>query len=138
MEGFAPVRTASTASTASTATATGVTRAADCNCLPGYIPSKSSGYGGEIFNSFSSGNHYVFNPRGTKDMYVILPDNNCGMPIGQLNEPPNPNYKTILVDDVFRLYNFKGELPCNLVKKDLSTSYFCKNLTDPSKIRKCY
>jgi len=110
--------------------------------LPGYIPSKSSGYGGEIFNLNYSGNHYVFNPRGTKDIYSIPPDNNCGMPIGQLNEPPNPNYKRVTYEEIFidkiPKYNFKGELPCNLVKKDLSTSYFCKNLTDPSKIRKCY
>jgi len=127
-----------------------ITRAADCNCLPGYIPSSSSktAYGGKIYiNVENGGNYYVFNPRGTKELYWIQVSNPCGIPnIQGINLPNVGKYPSIESSKIFGQaaeYTYKGVLPCGLVKKDEGTSssspyYFCQSLTDKNKTRSCY
>lgn len=125
-----------------------ITRAADCNCLPGYIPSSSSdtAYGGKIYVNVERGNnYYVFNPRGTKDMYWIQSSNPCGIPSIQALHLPNAGkYPSIEGSKMFgpsAEYTYKGVLPCGLVKKDEGSStpyYFCQSLSDKNKTRSCY
>jgi hypothetical protein len=128
------------------ATSTGlITRASDCNCLPGYIPaSETGGYNGKIFWSTENNqNYYLFNPEGTNDVYWIQSENSCGIPNINVPSKPNSGNYTFLSDDsVFgadRKYTYKGSLQCNMLKKkEQGINYFCQNLTNPEKRRKCY
>ena len=123
-----------------------ITRASDCNCLPGYIPSsETNGYNGKIFWTTENGsNYYLFNPDGTKDVYWIQSENSCGIPNINLPSKPNSgNYTYLSSDDVFgasRKYGYKGGLQCNMVKKNEAASgiFFCQNLSNPEKRRNCY
>ena len=124
----------------------GVTRAADCNCLPGYIASKSPGseYNGKIFNvifkvdgkDFST---YMFVPDGTNESFQIKPTNSCGLP--DRNTPNNGKYPIISWQDFQVKYPGGRWLDCDIVKtseKTDSKNYFCQNLGDPKKTRSCY
>jgi hypothetical protein len=122
-----------------------ITRASDCNCLPGYIPSsQTNGYNGKIFLTIERNeNYYLFNPDGTKDVYWISTGETCGIPNINLPSKPNSgNYTYLASDDIFgagRKYSYKGQLRCNMVKKiDVSGIFFCQNLGNPEKRRNCY
>ena len=120
-----------------------ITRASDCNCLPGYIPSNdTSGYNGKIFSTLWYGTEYLFNPDGTNNVYWIVPNNACGIPNINLPSQPNSgNYPFLPLDNVFGggKYRYKGGLQCNMIKKtEASGIFFCQNLSNPEKRRKCY
>jgi hypothetical protein len=128
-----------------------VTRASDCNCLPGYIAtnSPSSGYNGKIFNvilnyDWNGGRSiYFFVPDGETNRYEIDSEKSCGIPhIYPKSEPNAGNYPVMSYSDFTAKYPGGGNwLSCDKVKKAESTdssNYFCKNLVDPGKIRKCY
>lgn len=117
------------------------TRASDCNCLPGYIPSKEGGkYGGNIFRFEGPGAVlYGYNPPGTYGIYYINPYNDtCGLPTSGdfpiiiLKGSPGSTRDT--------KYEWKGELTCDVVKKNTNTqeTFFCQRLGDPSSRRECY
>lgn len=121
-----------------------ITRATDCNCLPGYIPSsETNDYNGKIFWTTQGGNYYLFNPEGTKDVYWIQSENSCGIPnINQPSQPNSGNYTYLADSDVFgsgNKYRYKGMLQCNILKKkDSGVNFFCQNLSNPEKRRNCY
>ena len=126
-------------------TATAITRASDCNCLPGYIPSsETSEYNGKIFSSIIAGNtRYLFNPDGTKDTYWIKSENPCGIPnINTFTQPNTGNYPYLDHSEIFGAapkYSYNGVLQCNMVhKKEASGIFFCQNLANPEKRRNCY
>jgi hypothetical protein len=121
-----------------TSTGTGpITRASDCNCLPGYIPSSESGdYNGKIFQISWMGTQYLFNPEGTKKVYWINPNNSCGITM-------TGTYPSLALHELFgngSQHSYSGILQCNLVQKKQPTQphFFCQNLMSPEKRRKCY
>ena len=115
------------------------TRATDCNCLPGYIPSSSSnGYGGKIFTfKQGDGSYYLYNPSGTSDVYSINPGNDtCGL-------PTSGDFPTKSWDELFSQnskYRHKGFLKCDVVTKNTNTAntFFCQSLSNSSRTRACY
>lgn len=132
-----------------------VTRASDCNCLPGYIPSNKSA--GEYDGNILAGEHGppVYNPSNTNDIYMIDPANMCNLLPGvkdfdMRTSTDMDNYyrfvafrnnilaKSKPID--FNLYRYRGTLTCDIIKQKITVAdnYFCQHLTDPSKTRKCY
>lgn len=118
------------------------TRASDCNCLPGYIPSKDSGgkYGGNILTwqpfSDEDRKYYFYNPSGTNDAYEYRSDNTCGL-------PTSGDFTSVSHSDLFvnKKYNHRWDKsPCDLIKKNTNTqeTFFCQRLGDPSARRDCY
>ena len=117
-----------------------VTRASDCNCLPGYIPSKeSSEYNGKFYTEktdFSVFLYYV--PENTKDIYFIsIFDSQCESFDKMMNSPR-------IDTATFAKYRFsgfinKGNNNCNIITKKESTGvYFCQKLGNPEQKRDCY
>ena len=123
------------------------TRAADCNCLPGYIASNSGGeYDGNIYLAPSGALCYV--PNGTTDTYIIdwLSGDTCNL-IKSYSGNSYSEYISYNTDYVskfpplpntFMQSNLKGILTCDVVKKTGGKNYFCQNLGDPTKTRSCY
>ena len=127
---------------------TAPTRAADCNCLPGYIPSNTGGFDGEIYSTSGADGTviYFYNPNGTDKIYAIWFGNNCGLP------EPNSEYSAkenlnnvgigIFISSSGKKYEFTGYIynanSCSVVKKRESGTYFCQNLDSPGKTRSCY
>jgi len=126
----------------------GPTRAADCKCLPGYIPSKhivKNKYGGTFKTGagvgLGDGNIYFY-PDGSKTAYWI---DNCTV----CNDiiPNVCDIHTRISKEEFTAggYTTAGEgkpFDCNILKKamekEISPYYFCQNFTDPKIQRKCY
>lgn len=114
------------------------TRASECNCLPGYIPSKDAGgkYGGNILTwTGASGNKfYYYNPSGTNDAYEYRSNNTCGL-------PTSGDFTSVSHSDLFvnKKYNYRWDKsPCDLIKKNKDETFFCQRLGDPSARRECY
>lgn len=131
--------------------ASGTTRAADCNCLPGYIASNSQGeYDGKVYSYWGIVPLYI--PNGTKDIYTIDFNNTCGIlpPVNIPNEFLSMNKYFEFFGNYFSSLNIqpvpfqvnesnnKGVLTCDVVKKTGGKNYFCQNLGDPTKTRSCY
>ena len=114
-----------------------ITRASECNCLPGYIPSSETGdYNGKIFQIVTNGIHYLFNPDGAKKVYWINPNNSCGITL-------TGTYPSLSLEQLFANgsdYGYAGNLQCNIVQKKQPTQahFFCQNLSSPEKRRNCY
>ena len=118
---------------------TAVTRASDCNCLPGYIPSKdSSEYNGKIYSFLRPGGDLFYIPDNTKNIYRINTwDSPCESFDKMMNYP--------LIDrDTLERHRFsgfisKGDNTCNILTKKESTGvYFCQKLGNPEQKRDCY
>lgn len=119
---------------------TAVTRASDCNCLPGYIPSKeSSEYNGKFYTEkypHSIGLLYV--PENTKDFYMINTWDSPCEPLDKMMNSPLADRAT------FAKYRFSGFISkdnnnCNILTKKESTGvYFCQKLGNPEQKRDCY
>jgi hypothetical protein len=121
------------------------TRASDCNCLPGYIPSKEGGkYGGNILKfKFNDGREfYYYNPSGTNNIYMYDSyRDTCGL-------PTSGDFPMIVPGDIKgnpsstpqSKYELRGMLRCDVVKKNTNTqeTFFCQRLGDPSSRRECY
>ena len=139
-----------------------VKRAAECQCLPGYVPSKESA-GGEVICVVyaSTWKTYWYIPSGGNKLFRINPVNPCGIPnINEASEPNTGNYPEIKWSEFINLVCFGGRPVWSLTsscKYDLinlpltpedmkskntitskSSNYFCQSLSDPSKTRKCY
>ena len=128
---------------------TGPTRAADCNCLPGYIPSRAGGFDGDIFSTIGGDGtiFYLYNPIGTDKMYIIGDGNNCGLPKPNSKYSAKEKLNMVGIGSGFtsssgKKYEFTGSIhdenTCSLVKKKDSGTYFCQNLDSPGKTRSCY
>lgn len=134
------------------------TRAADCNCLPGYIASNSGGYDGKVYLTPFGPNRIpqpAYIPNGTSDVYVIDPvgwwgsgANTCNL-IQAFDGKTNDEYESYYMNYFSKLNfpplpftltdtNYKGILTCDVVKKTGGKNYFCQNLGDPTKTRSCY
>jgi hypothetical protein len=116
------------------------TRASDCNCLPGYIPSKGAGgqYGGNILTWTGATGHkyYYYNPSGTNDVYHISSDNKCGL-------PTSGDFMSVTHSDLFSNKKYKytwQKSACDVVNenKNKEGMFFCQRLGDPSSRRECY
>lgn len=124
------------------------TRASDCNCLPGYIPSKDSG-GRNILKIWgfkdSRGNElYYYVPSGSNDLYFyssMYNMNTCGLPTsGDFPMIAPSDIKGEPGSTLQSKYQFRGMLTCDVVKKNTNTqeTFFCQRLGDPSARRECY
>jgi hypothetical protein len=119
-----------------------VTRASDCNCLPGYIPASDaeSEYNGKFFITTNWGGiDYLFKPDGDSQyVYWINPHNSCGIKINELKG----TYRNLTSQELFTNgsgYTYYGGLNCNMVKKKgPGVNFFCQNLSNPEKRRDCY
>lgn len=117
------------------------TRASECNCLPGYIPSKDAGgkYGGDILTltaEYSGDKFYFYNPSGTNDAYEYRSNNTCGL-------PTSGDFTSVSHSDLFvnKKYNYRWDKsPCDIVNKNknMQETFFCQRLGDPSSRRECY
>jgi hypothetical protein len=139
-----------------------IKRAAECQCLPGYVPSKESA-GGEVIcvHYLGNGRSYWYIPSGGNKIFRISAENPCGIPhINTRYEPNTGNYPEIMWPEFSNLICFGGYpiwSPSSTCKYDLmnlpltpedmkskntitskSSNYFCQSLSDPSKTRKCY
>jgi len=115
---------------------TAVTRASDCNCLPGYIPSKdSSEYNGKFY-TFED--YLVYVPDNTKNTYFIsIFDSHCESFDKMMNSPR-------IDRDTLERHRYSGFISkdnnnCNILTKKESTGvYFCQKLGNPEQKRDCY
>jgi len=120
------------------------TRASECRCLPGYIPSNvrgNSGLNGEVFTDASPTFWYFFVPTGSTKMYRIEEGNPCGIPHiyadptlanqNRGNYPRIPNDRNLIQS---------GTLKCDTInnKSTVEPTYFCQNLDDSQKTKSCY
>lgn len=126
------------------------TRAAECKCLPGYVPSKDITTS-DIYTSFNAGGGtiYIFNPNGFSYAWWINPDKPCGIKhiykdyklanqnLG--NYPPIDlwNSKFTLVGEL-DCYTYKGWASYVNTPNIISDRYKCQNLEDPSNTKECY
>jgi hypothetical protein len=101
-----------------------VTRASDCNCLPGYIPSNTSGMkvlgkeGDTVNLQKPSLVRY-----GTDDKWIE-------------KEVTTLNFQ--ISNAFFGADPAGGILKYAKIVQETSDNYFCQSLADPTKIRKCY
>ena len=110
---------------------TAPTRAANCQCVPGYIPSINR-LGGTVY---MDNRYLLFSPRGTNDLYMIKEYDSCG-----ISYTNTENYKKLTRENNylgFTHYSVKGYLTCDMLNKN-NKNYFCQSLSNPSKTRKCY
>ncbi len=116
------------------------TRAADCKCLPGYVPSKGGKLGGQVYTDSIRTFWYFFVPTGTTKAYRINEQNSCGIPhIYTDSEKANQNigkYPTLP-----RIgFENAGVLTCDILNNKVNDvgSYICQSLADASDIKACY
>ena len=101
-----------------------VTRASDCNCLPGYIPSNTTGMKvlgkeGDTVNLQKP----ALIRYGTDDKWIE-------------KEVTTLNFQ--ISNAFFQADPAGGILKYAKIIKETSDNYFCQSLADPTKIRKCY
>ena len=123
------------------------TRAAECKCLPGYVPSKDTmNKAGNVYTmaDVEGTIYYFFIPNGTSNMLYISPANSCG--IKHIYKDRNisnqnlGNYPPINMNE--SNLRWTGNLTCDMLKTDKNTTnssrYRCQNLEDPSNTKECY
>lgn len=113
------------------------TRASDCRCLQGYIPSNSlpkNKFGGRFI---TNGSLLAFQPQGSTTKHLI---SNC-----LVCEGVNPCREKIAVskkvwDDLSwgALYSCSLFTQTKTKAKTISDTFFCQSLSDPQKTRSCY
>ena len=128
------------------ATSNAPTRASDCRCLPGYIPSNTSKfpYEGTIkyFSYSNTGLDMYFINDLNKDYYLIKwqPGSNYfGLP-GIYNNETRTMYNPITLEDqtVLKKYVFKGNLTQDKLVPNENNAYFCQSLSEPATTKSCY
>lgn len=114
-------------------------RASDCKCLPGYIPSNISPSipnGGKIIREGGKGIHFV--PAGTFDRYWV---SSC-QPSGTNINFCDPAVFVDVTDAEYKKYTSRGTFTSKIMedakKTKLMDSFFCQNSNDPTDIRMCY
>jgi hypothetical protein len=119
------------------------TRASECNCLPGYIPSNipvfpfnGTIYYSEYMRGAKKAFDLYYNPKDTKDLYLIpWNGNKCGLP-DMYTKESTKKYTPLPKKNSF--VN-KGNLKCSVVQKiEKTETFFCKNTKDSTKTDKCY
>ena len=115
-----------------------ITRAADCQCLPGYIPSKTSTFGGSIYTDNISTFWYFFKPNNENALYRITENNSCGIPHIYDDSRADKNLGNYPIIPKGSQFQYKSNLNCGMIEKTSSSSYFCQSLSDASKTKKCY
>jgi hypothetical protein len=114
------------------------TRASDCRCLNGYIPSNmlNSKYGGDFI---TNGGLIAFQPAGTKTKHLI---SNC-LTCEGIN-PCNQKKKMLTKSQWDSIPWNSQQYSCSLFTqskknaKKTSETYFCQHLRDSEKTRSCY
>ena len=111
-------------------------RASDCRCLSGYVPSNQLPKvknGGKIIHY--SGTH-MYVPAGTKDKWWVSNCSMCGINFCDKREYVDIDKKE------YDSYTFKGQLTCNIVEKAKNArpldTFFCQRLGDPTDRKECY
>lgn len=119
-----------------------VTRASDCNCLPGYIPSKeSSEYNGKFY-TFSMGEgdsiRLFYFPDNTKDVYTVdIWRDQCESFEKMMNSPRIDS--NTIEKRIWKGYIGNSNNNCNIItKKEQTGVYFCQKLGNPEQKRECY
>jgi hypothetical protein len=115
---------------------TAPTRAANCQCLPGYIPSVNR-LGGTVYMDTGVLLRYgvlFFSPSGTKDFYGVAKDDSCG-----ISYTDTEKYTKLTRENMhgFTFSSYRGLLTCDKLNRN-TKNYFCQSLSNPSKTRKCY
>lgn len=101
-----------------------VTRASDCNCLPGYIPSNTTGMKvlGKEGDTVKIDKPALIR-YGTDDKWIE-------------KEVTTLNFQ--ISNAFFGADPAGGILKYAKIIKETTDNYFCQSLADPTKIRKCY
>ena len=112
------------------------TRASDCRCLPGYIPSNTihSLHGGEFQNFKGT---IAFVPARSNQKHWVRQCVMCGINVCDSKEHKKVDQKE------WEKTRFGSVFNCNILKKakedsKLEGTFFCQNLTDPNKRLSCY
>jgi hypothetical protein len=114
----------------------GPTRASDCRCLQGYIPSNmvNSKYGGRFI---TDGGLVAFQPQGSKTKHLISSCLVC--------EGVNPcTQKKMIPKKEWDSLQWGEQYSCPLFTqikkkaKKTSDTFFCQSTSDPEKSRDCY
>ena len=112
------------------------TRAVDCRCLTGYVPSKNinSPFGGKVIK-YKNDIHFV--PTGTNQRFYVPSCTMCGSDLNFCTEAKVVN------ESEFKAYKQASKiLDCTLwnsVKgKKETEAYFCQKLGSPSETMFCY
>ena len=114
------------------------TRASDCRCLPGYIPSNTPAqtkYGGRIIHR----NGPIFYiPNGSNKKHWVSSCTQCNVGINFCD----PNVYVNVTDKEASVYEDGPMLTCAVLKESLgkkeSPNYFCQSLSDPTQTKSCY
>lgn len=111
------------------------TRAANCQCLPGYIPSnkKASKYGGKFI--WNNGGVF-FVADGSQRRNWVPNCIMCGINIcdwNVMNKISNEEFNKLSPAETFTCDHLKKAQEA--MKKSI---YFCQSLSDPNETRKCY
>jgi hypothetical protein len=125
------------------------TRAAECKCLPGYVPSKDITTSNVYSYKERGYTYYIFNPNGYPYTWWIQPENPCGIKHiykdANLTNKNLGNYPPIDLNN--SKFKYIGPLDCYTYKawtawlntpNIISDRYKCQNLEDPSNIKECY
>lgn len=112
------------------------TRASDCRCLPGYLPSNivSSLYGGE-FQHFSG--TIAFVPAQSSQKHWVPSCNMCGINICSTSVYKNVDKST------WDKTTWSSTFNCNTLKNAINQSkvpstFFCQSKSDSTKRMSCY
>ena len=121
------------------------TRATDCSCLPGYVPSnkKSDSRHGGIF--------YDTGPTSIPPWFIYVPDDSPNSYYGINSNSPNQcgiDLRTLiprsryLNNNSLAALNLRpiGAFNCDMLKKSdsISPTFFCQSLSNPADIKQCY
>jgi hypothetical protein len=112
------------------------TRASDCRCLPGYIPSNSvsSSYGGE-FQHFNG--TIAFVPFRSNQKHWVPQCSMCGINVCTPSVFKNVNSAT------WNKTSFGAQYTCSILKQaqekaNTQSTFFCQSSSDTSKTMSCY
>ena len=112
----------------------GPARASDCQCLPGYIPSKKRSKFGGRFVAVDNGWGINFLPDGTKNAHWVR---TCGMCNMNLCDRKIANPMTALEFTQKYVLQRNNIFECSMLTST-DDSYFCQNMSNKRDTRKCY
>jgi hypothetical protein len=124
---------------------TAPTRASDCRCLPGYIPSNKGAmpYEGVIkYYDYGKGLDMYYINESAKEYYLIqwqAGSDYFGLPAiynnetKKIYEPITKEYQQNI-----KGFTYKGGLTKDKLIPKITSAYFCQSLADPTQTRSCY
>jgi hypothetical protein len=136
------------------------TRASDCRCLPGYIPSNTRGnnnLNGKLIKAAEQGRMFIlYNPNNTNNYYIVtiasIEDFDkmyenfrvCNKklskyPISRAFYNTAELYKIIRTEQ-WNIQWFDQRGDCKIFEEngDVDSTYFCQSLSDPTQTKSCY